>query len=261
MANEDEIIQQFKVIDSGATAALGAIDAKIQQVKTSTTSLSAAHQNHGNTIKHVGEHAQHLGGHLNHTRHQMMLFSEATGASRQGLMTMMHSMHSIGGSVGIAVGAFIILKEAVSTYREELKKAQEQRVEFNHGVRELKESVSGSGYEGKAEKINSKITSVKDQMEERAKKIEDTHSWYGVESAENTQLRRQQEQQKKTLSALFQYRDFYNEKENKERTLKEGVTERQKTEGPINTGQDRAGELKAKIEEAKSEADFSKEIL
>ena len=137
---EEEIIQKFKVVDAGATAALGAIDEKIQDVKSSTTGLDASTRAHGEANKKAGEHVKEHGSHLGHTRHALRLFAEATGASSGELMTMFHSITTLGPALGVALGAFILLKSALESQAEAAEKAKEHYDQLSEAVRKYQEA-------------------------------------------------------------------------------------------------------------------------
>ena len=153
MANE-EIIQQFKVVDSGATAALSKVDAKIQEVKNHTNELSDSHKKHGKGIDDVGKQLLGLGERHASARHSLMLFSEATGVARGGLMTMAHSMGMLGPAAGAALGGFILLKEGLEAQAEEAAKAREKYDQLREAwlkfqeVRKEKAEVLEFGEEG-----------------------------------------------------------------------------------------------------------------
>ena len=136
----DEIIQQFKVVDAGATAALGNIDEKIQDVKSSTTQLDAATKSHGEATKKAGEHVAAHSAHLGHARHAIRLFSEATGASSGELMTMFHSVSMLGPALGVALGAFILMKSALESQAEAAAKAKEHYDQLADAVRKYQEA-------------------------------------------------------------------------------------------------------------------------
>src|ERR1700685_4472440 len=125
MANEDEIIQQFKVVDAGATAALGKIAASTKEVSKATHEADGASGKHGEGVEKLGKQLVGLGHHHTSARHAVRLFAEATGVGTGGIMTLVHSMGMMGPELGGAVGGFIRLKQAMDAEAEAAKAAKD----------------------------------------------------------------------------------------------------------------------------------------
>lgn len=138
-SEQDEIIQRFRVIDSGATAALEKIDSKINEVKESTAQLDKHTKKGGDAFVEMGKKMVGLGEHHLSARHAIKLFSEATDIGRGGIMTMIHSMGMLGPAVGGALGGFILLKEMLESQAEEAAKAKERYDQLSESVRKYRE--------------------------------------------------------------------------------------------------------------------------
>ena len=137
MAGEDEIIQKWRIVDAGAVQTLTNIDKQIQATRTSTASLNTTVQEHGGQITKLGEKMVGLGERHMNARHAVMLFSEATGVGRGGIMTLMRSMMMMGPVVGAAIGGFILFKQAMDAEAEAAQKSAEKHKELAEAVQEF----------------------------------------------------------------------------------------------------------------------------
>lgn len=139
MANEDEILIQFKGVDAGATVAAQKTAKAINDVKDATQQGKKSHDEHGNAAKQLADKMLGLEHRHVSARHAVKLFSEATDIGRGSIMTMSHSVAMLGPALGTALGAFLLFKEAMKEEAEAAAKAKEKTDELAESVRKFRE--------------------------------------------------------------------------------------------------------------------------
>lgn len=263
MANEDEVVQQFKVEAGNSVQVLGGIASGNKEVEKAVESVKKATKGHSEVVKQHGEHQEHLHAHLSHTRHELHLLSEATGVARGGMMTMLNSVTTLGPAIGFAVGAFILLKDSLSEYGEKLKEVSAKDLEFQETLKEHRKVARGSEYEGKAESANDEIKTINKEMSE-LKKSKDwdiaDEGWAGsFNRALDSSYQKAYDQYKaleKVREELEQTRDLYQSINERKNELERETLTRESTQEAALTAEAKNAEKLHELAEAKKKAEM-----
>lgn len=139
MADGDEIVQRFRVVDDGATSTLGGIDAKIKDVKASTKAVADETKKHSEAMNEGRHKAQLFGIGMDKMQHISRLLQETMGSTGRAIMGVVYPMMMFGPAVGIAAGAFTLLKETLSEQAEAAQKAKEKYEALIEAARKFQE--------------------------------------------------------------------------------------------------------------------------